>query len=555
MRYRACFVFAAAVAGVGVPSLATGQPTPDLHAAQVSPTELLRHLVLPKRTVSRDQRLFQLWFAQTLLDAMSEEASGGADIEQIVADGALSTLDEVARDADPQLREAASALAAEIRVVLRLADASSANAASSTDDGRWLVDSRSETSWFLIPVQSDKEYAVHAASCSQLRALVLDSGGGAIAGRASEDGSFRFRPPAAQTVRIGLRTPLCTGQVEIAEEAVAVDLLASTDRNRPAVLVPGDRYRVRIADDSQWFVVKGVERGLRYVIDVVPDGSNLDPRVSAYDADDPDEELASDDDGGRGWASRLEVAPGAGVSSLLLNVEAAGGAATYVVAVRARPHPATLSVSILVGTTTDGVLTREGESWWRLTTLPGRPYAVEVLLDDRIDSRLTVYDADGTTRIGEDDDGGKGLGSRLEFTAPGDEVLIKVTEIDGVPGRFRLAAEAMPAPADAVPLTLGITASGVLRDSLPNWWRFEVESGRRYRFEVTPVSPGLDTVIGIYGDGGSRLLASDDDGGTGLGSLLDWTAESSAPVYVKVSRYPTSSTGDYRLRVMTVEVN
>lgn len=77
---------------------------------------------------------------------------------------------------------------------------------------------------------------------------------------------------------------------------------------------------------------------------------------------------------------------------------------------------------------------------------------------------------------------------------------------------------------------------------------------RTYVIE-TAVSGNMDTVIELYASDGTTLLATNDDGGSGLASRVVHTDVWGAVLYAKVRHYSTSGTGDYEIWATSTPVN
>jgi subtilisin-like proprotein convertase family protein len=77
-----------------------------------------------------------------------------------------------------------------------------------------------------------------------------------------------------------------------------------------------------------------------------------------------------------------------------------------------------------------------------------------------------------------------------------------------------------------------------------DWFSFSAVSGRDYRF-ATFHDTLHDSDITLYGTDGVTELDYDDDGGSGLQSLLFWTAPASGTYYVAVGAYLNGYTGTY----------
>lgn len=84
------------------------------------------------------------------------------------------------------------------------------------------------------------------------------------------------------------------------------------------------------------------------------------------------------------------------------------------------------------------------------------------------------------------------------------------------------------------------------------WYRFEAEATYEYTFET--LLTGLeDSALTLYDQDGSTILESDDNGGGGLASRIDWTASVSGTYYLKVGSV-SGIVGGYQLEFTTPPV-
>ena len=74
-----------------------------------------------------------------------------------------------------------------------------------------------------------------------------------------------------------------------------------------------------------------------------------------------------------------------------------------------------------------------------------------------------------------------------------------------------------------------------------DWVWFNAIQGQTYTIETSALIGGADTIIDLYSDCGP-FLASDDDGGPGLGSRIVWTATTTGILDIKISEFQ----GDYQ---------
>jgi len=85
-----------------------------------------------------------------------------------------------------------------------------------------------------------------------------------------------------------------------------------------------------------------------------------------------------------------------------------------------------------------------------------------------------------------------------------------------------------------------------------DWFRFEATAGMEYVIETADLAAGVDTLLELYDRDGLSLLATDDDGGEGAASRLEWQAPASGVYYARVIGASGSAYGcdaAYTLRV------
>jgi hypothetical protein len=70
-----------------------------------------------------------------------------------------------------------------------------------------------------------------------------------------------------------------------------------------------------------------------------------------------------------------------------------------------------------------------------------------------------------------------------------------------------------------------------------DWVYFSVVDGQQYTIETSSLGSSCDTVMQLYAADGTTVLASDDDGGSGLASRIVWTAGETSTYYVRVYHY------------------
>ena len=76
-----------------------------------------------------------------------------------------------------------------------------------------------------------------------------------------------------------------------------------------------------------------------------------------------------------------------------------------------------------------------------------------------------------------------------------------------------------------------------------DWLRFPAVAGRAYVIQTFNLGPDADTILELYAPNCGVLLTSDDDGGDGYASRIEYVVGSSDTYYVRVKPYDWSVTG------------
>nr|VFJ95741.1 MAG: Calx-beta domain-containing protein [Candidatus Kentron sp. LFY] len=236
-----------------------------------------------------------------------------------------------------------------------------------------------------------------------------------------------------------------------------------------------------------------------------------------------------------------------------------------------------------LGSNATGNIERSGDQdWFRIRLnqgqqvrfdLEGSPTGRGTLRDTYLRG---IYDSSGSQLSGTtNDDGGTSTNSRVTFTASrtGD-YYVSAGAYSGT-GTYRLTATALgstqpPSPPPSSTddfsantgtrgrLSLGGNTTGnIERSGDQDWFRIRLNQGQRVRFDLEgrPTGRGTlsDTYLrGIYDSSGNQIGGTtNDDGGTGTNSRVDFTANRTGDYYVAAGAY-SSRTGTYRLAVSSI---
>lgn len=161
------------------------------------------------------------------------------------------------------------------------------------------------------------------------------------------------------------------------------------------------------------------------------------------------------------------------------------------------------------------------------------------------DTLLELIGPDGT-RVARNDDGGSGLNSLIEeFTLPigGTYTIIaRGFELNAV-GNYTVTLT-LASSTPIAPIAFGETLSGTL-DGNSNLWTFNANAGDIVTIAMN--SSDFDTYLELLGPDGEQV-ATNDDGGPGLNSLLENVALPSTGMYTIVARgLSNTASGDYTL--------
>ncbi|HEU0014133.1 MAG TPA: caspase family protein [Longimicrobium sp.] len=291
------------------------------------------------------------------------------------------------------------------------------------------------------------------------------------------------------------------------------------------------------------------------------------------------QEIASDDDGGGGTDSRVEVTLDRGGKIFIVaNALNEGDTGAYTVEVAAAGGGGggggggAGASALAIGQTRSGTLSRSDamladSSFYDTYTYQGR--AGERVRISMTSSAFDTYLALGRIVNGNfqeveaDDDGGTGTNSLIVATLPANGTyLIRANSLGaGQTGAYSLSlarGAAGPPPQRAGPITAGQAVTGELSpadpvlaedDSYYEDWTYQGRAGEV--LTISMASDEFDTylVVGTLRNGELERIASNDDSGEGTNSEVTVTLPASGTYTIRANGIGPTDLGRYTLRV------
>jgi len=320
------------------------------------------------------------------------------------------------------------------------------------------------------------------------------------------------------------------------------------------------------SDDLDFFRFSA-QTGTTYTIEVLLD-SHPDTVLTLYDS--RGNLLDENDDGRQGGGELLEWnAPSTGdyyveVRSYYQSSDTGSYTLSLSPEIRAfDQHGDSLQTASTIshGLTTGAIDPSDDSDFFRFSAQAGTTYTIEVLLDSHPDTVLTLYDSRGNW-LDENDDGRRGGGELLEWTAPstGDHyVEVRSYYQSSDTGSYTLSLMVRDDHGDGdTPQTSTFISPGLTLGTIepPNdldYFRFSALAGTAYTIEVI-LDTHPDTVLTLYDSRGNRLAENDDASDLLGGSRLRWTAPSTGDFYIEVRSFAQSlNRGSYILSLSVAD--
>lgn len=194
--------------------------------------------------------------------------------------------------------------------------------------------------------------------------------------------------------------------------------------------------------------------------------------------------------------------------------------------------------------------------WIRFYAYTGRIYHFYSTTSGATDTRVYLYQDDGTTLISSDDDSGGYPNFSLDFSPTANAYYkLMINGFSSSQGFYEFnyyyganpdAYEPDDSATDYTNLTVTPTSQSqdhtLHNGTDQDWYRFYGYAGRIYHFESTG---NTDTKIYLYQSDGTTLIDWDDDDGAGNNFLLDYAPTTSAYYLLKVIPYNSNYAGAY----------
>ncbi len=467
-------------------------------------------------------------------------------------------------------------------------DASTQATLSGNVDGE--ISPAGDVDWYRLQVEQGQRYNLALAGIENAEGQALDpmlsiydAQGNQLAFNDDAEGSLnsalRYTPQASGEVFVEARAfnGEATGayRLGVSSEAVPPDDVGNDANTNGRVAVGRTANgNIEYEGDFDWYRFSA-RTGNRYTISLAGAGENGlgDPLLRVVDGE--GNELASNDDAEGSLNSQLEFIPRAN-GNVFIEARGYGDGYTgrYEINVTAARLPRDgvgnnnrTGGRISLGQTVDGTLDFPSDTdWYRIRLEEGQSYhfTLNAAGDSAIgDPLLQLYGADGEA-IAIDDDGGDGLNSYLEFTAPstGNYFIEARGFGDDATGGYALTAHAGDVPG-SVETDASLSAEGDYREGVlspagdKDWYRVELTEGQGLRIAMDTFVGAPDALsdpyLVLHGPDGVEIVR-DDDGGEGLNAWLEYQATAAGAYYIEARGFVEEAEGRYAIAITPGEI-
>lgn len=452
------------------------------------------------------------------------------------------------------------------------------------------IDYRYDSDWIRVSLNGGQSYTFDVLGLPSLAGTLGDP---TVTLRDSNGNSLAFNDDGGNSLESRLTyTPSATGTYFVEVKAYSTQTgsyVVRTSTSGAVTEIPGDSSTTATVSagqtltgtldfsrDTDWYSIS-LTAGTTYQIDLkgAPSGSGTiaDPLVRIFNSSGT--QVDSNDDGGTGLESLLQyTASSTGTYYIEAGSFRTTDLGTYSLSVAATGtnsgdiagDSSTTSTIAAGGSVTSDLNPAGDTDWFRFDVTAGSEYRIDLVgvgSGELSDPLVRVVDASGS-ELARDDDGGTGLDSQLVYQATSTQTVYISAEAYAnlYSGDYQLSVTQTRMGSSDIPgdtsttssLTVGTpTTSDLGFTGDEDWFSLSVTGGTAYTISLEGVGANelSDPYLRIYDSSGTTQLTFNDDGGTGLDSLLTYTPSSSGTVYVVADSFADRYTGDYQLLVTT----
>ena len=206
---------------------------------------------------------------------------------------------------------------------------------------------------------------------------------------------------------------------------------------------------------------------------------------------------------------------------------------------------ATATLISVPGSPTGQIEIANDVDWFKFAATAGSAYNITAQLGTLPYATLRVIGTDGTSELLSEG----GFGPSVQWIAPSSGTFYLEVGGQTTTGTYFVSIAVDDygnTPGTATPIAVPSTTAGILEAPEDvDVFSFVAASGTSYRFRTT-LNTLDDSTLTLFAPDGTTELAYDDDGGSGLDSLIDWTAPTSGTYFVQVAGFG-SAYGSYGL--------
>ncbi len=480
-----------------------------------------------------------------------------------------------------------------------LASTSTSGSTTISEKNIGTIETENDKDWFRVSFKAGSSYAIEMRGAETgdgsledpyIEGL-YDSAGNLISGTTDDDSGsglnslikFNASKDEDYFISAGSFWANETGSYTIEVNELATDDYTEKD---PGTVVIGVNKEgdIESGNDKDWFRV-ALEAGINYAIEMrgaeTSDGTLDDPYIGGiYDSDGILIEGTSDDDGGIGLNAKFEgTAPKTGDYFINAGSFWEDQTGTYTIEVKRLASDDYTEIkpgTVLIDNEITGVLeSKNDKDWFKISLEAGSTYEIEMRGAETNEGTLDdpyihgLYDsAENLIEGTNDDDGGSGLNSLLKFSASetGLYYISAGSFWEDEIGSYTIAVNKTGSDDFSANTTktgtvlLGGNEKGDIEGDIElgndkDWFKISLDAGSTYAIEMRGAETSEGTLVdpyieGLYDSAGNLISGTtDDDSGSGLNALLEFSASKTDLYYINAGSFWEDDTGTYKVAV------